>query len=143
MNIVYRSPGSEKEFEDYFNFRWKLLRKPLGLKRGSEQDELEDSAFQLAAFNNKKIIAVGRLLIEENNTARIRYMAVDSAFRKQGVGSHLLNELESFAKTKNIKHCWLYSRETATTFYTKNNYKVKGKAESELEIPHMRMEKEI
>ncbi|QMU62403.1 MAG: GNAT family N-acetyltransferase [Gammaproteobacteria bacterium] len=141
MQIIYRSPNSEKEFEDYFTFRWELLRKPLGFKRGSEQDELENTAFQLAAFNNKIIIAVGRLHIEKNNTARIRYMAVDSAFRKQGVGSRLLNKLEKYAIEKNIGSCWLYARETAAPFYTKNHYNIIGEAISKLEIPHQRMQK--
>jgi predicted GNAT family N-acyltransferase len=141
MQTTYRIPSSTKEFEDYFTFRWKLLRKPLGLERGSEQDELEDSAYQLAAFNNEKIIAVGRLQFENKSSARIRYMAVDSAFRKQGIGSRLLNELESHAIENNIKSCWLYARESATKFYIKNHYTICGEAISELAIPHLRMQK--
>lgn len=141
MQIIYRSPESEKEFEEYFSFRWQLLRKPLGLKRGSEQDALEKTSLHIAAFHNEKIIAVGRLQIENNDTARIRYMAVDDAIRKQGVGSRLLEELEHLAKTKNVKKFWLYARETAVMFYLKNNYEINGVAASDLEIPHQRMQK--
>jgi len=141
MNIIYRSPNSEKEFENYFKFRWRLLRKPLGLERGSEKDELEDTAFHLAAFNNENIIGIGRLHIENDATARIRYMAVDDTFRKQGIGSRVLEELEHLAKTKNVKNCWLYARETAATFYLKNNYEINGVAATDLEIPHQRMQK--
>lgn len=143
MAVVYRSPESEKEFEDYFKFRWVQLRKHLDLAQGSEQDELENDAFHIAAFNNEKIIGVGRLQIEKDTTARIRYMAIDSSFRKQGIGSRCLEELENIAKTKGVKACWLYARETAASFYLKNNYKVKGEAISELEIPHLRMEKTL
>ncbi len=143
MQITYRSPTSAKEFKDYFRFRWQLLREPLGLERGSEQDELEHSAFHLAAFNKERIIAVGRLQIEKNNTARIRYMAVDNAFRKQGIGSHVLIELEKYAITENIKNCWLYARETAAPFYTKNHYRISGEAVSDLAIPHLRMQKTL
>jgi ribosomal protein S18 acetylase RimI-like enzyme len=141
MPIVYRSPNSGKEFEDYFKFRWELLRKPLGLKPGSEQDELENHTFHLAAFENEKIIGVSRLQIEDDSTARIRYMSVDNNFRKQGIGSRLLAELEQIAKTKNVKICWLYARDSAVDFYLKNNYQIKGIAASELEIKHHRMEK--
>lgn len=141
MQIVYRPPNSEKEFDEYFTFRWELLRKPLGLERGSEQDELEHSAFHLAAFKNENIIAVGRLQIEQDNTARIRYMAVDSAFRKQGVGSSMLNELEKFAITNHIESCWLYARKTAASFYIKNDYIIHGEAITELTSPHLRMQK--
>ena len=143
MAVVYRSPVSEKEFEDYFKFRWVQLRKPLDLVQGSEQDELENNAFHIAAFSNENIIGVGRLQIEKDTTARIRYMAIDSLFRKQGFGSRLLEKLENIAKEKGVKICWLYARETAASFYLKNNYKVKGEAISELEIPHLRMEKTL
>ncbi|MFK7814854.1 MAG: GNAT family N-acetyltransferase [Gammaproteobacteria bacterium] len=143
MQIIYRSPHSKKEFYEYFAFRWELLRKPLGLERGSEQDALEHSAYHLAAFINEIIIAVGRLQLEINNTARIRYMAVDNAFRKQGVGSRMLNELEKYARTKHIEGCWLYARETAAPFYSKNHYIISGEAVSELKTPHLRMQKNL
>ena len=143
MSIIYRSPLSEKELEAYFLFRWSLLRKPLGLARGSEKDRHENSSFHIAAFENERIIAVGRLQIENNSSGRIRYMAVDNNHRKQGIGSHLLEELENIAKNKMVKCCWLHARDTALTFYTKNNYQVSGEAESELAIPHFRMEKEL
>lgn len=143
MTVVYRSPKSEKEFEEYFLLRWKLLRKPLGLEKGSEQDDLEDSAFHIAAFNHENIIAVGRVQIENDSSARIRYMAVNKAHRIRGIGSRVLEELEIIATEKMAKSCWLYARETAMDFYTKNHYKVNGEANSELEIPHFRMEKEL
>lgn len=144
MTLVYRSPKSEKEFKDYYNFRWELLRKPLGLERGSEQDELEHSAFHIAAFNDdKKIIGVGRLQIDNDTTARIRYMAVDKDYRNKGIGCKLLAKLEAIAKIENVKTCWLLARETATPFYLKNNYQIKGTASSELEIKHQRMEKTL
>ena len=143
MAIVYRSPETEKEFENYFKFRWEQLRKPLDLTQGSEQDELENHAFHIAAYNNKNIIGVGRLNIEKNQSARIRYMAVDNKFRKQGIGSRLLEELEKIAKAKDVIKCWLNARESAASFYLKNSYEIRGEATSELEIPHLRMEKTL
>lgn len=143
MEIVYRSPKSEKEFEDYFRFRWKLLRKPLGFAQGSEQDDLENTAFHIAAFINEKIIGVARFQIENDSTARIRFMAVDYKYRKQGIGSRLLEELENIAKTKGVKNCWLYARETAAVFYLKNDYVINGVAASELATKHQRMEKAL
>ena len=141
MPIIYRSPQSKQELHDYFQFRWEQLRKPLGLKKGSEQDTLENTAFHIAAFNNQKIIAVGRLQLEKTFTARIRYMAVEKPFRKQGIGSEILRQLEAIAKKGKVKMCWLLARETAIDFYLRNNYQIKGTAESELEINHQRMEK--
>ena len=141
MSIVFRSPNSDQEFEQYFKFRWELLRKPLGLERGSEQDHLERSAFHIAAFYNVHIIAVGRLQIENEDSARIRYMAVDSNYRRQGVGSTILKQLEQTAGENNITTCWLLAREEVVPFYLKNNYEIQGVANSEIDIPHQRMQK--
>ncbi len=141
MAIIYRSPNSEKEFTDYFNFRWKHLRKPLGLKRGSEQDRHEKTSFHIAAFDSKNIIGVGRIQIEPNTTARIRYMAVENNFRKQGIGSNVLTALENIAIENKTQACWLLAREEAIPFYLKNRYEIKGEADSELEIAHQRMQK--
>jgi ribosomal protein S18 acetylase RimI-like enzyme len=141
--FTYKPPTSADEFAEYYMFRWKMLRKPLNLPLGSEKDELENSSYHMAAFENEKIIAVGRLQIEKDSTARIRYMAVDSNYRKQGIGSQLLEELENIAKDKMVKRCWLHARETAMTFYTKNNYEINSEAKSKLKIPHFRMEKEL
>ena len=47
MSIIYRVPNTSREFKNYFQFRWELLRKPLGLPQGSEQDELEDTDITL------------------------------------------------------------------------------------------------
>jgi len=141
MRIIYRSPNSDEEFENYFNFRWQQLRKPLGFKQGSERDDLEEDSFQIAAFNNQVIIGTGRLQINPDNSARIRYMAVEETFRKQGIGGRILANLETIANENNVTNCWLLARENATGFYLKNNYKIIGKAKSELPIPHVRMQK--
>ena len=141
MSAVYRTPASEKEFADYFSLRWELLRKPLGLAQGSEQDKLDGKAVHIAAFEGKKIIGVGRLQIEKDNTAQVRYMAVSNSHRRQGIGSQILIELENNAKAKGIEMCWLKARETAIKFYEKNNYLISGDAQSDLKIPHFLMQK--
>ncbi len=141
MSIIYRVPNTSREFKNYFQFRWELLRKPLGLPQGSEQDELEDTAHHIAAFNNKMIVGVGRLHIEDSFTSRIRYMAVDTDSRNQGIGSKILSELEAIAYRQHIKTCWLLAREDVVPFYLKNNYEINGVADSELDIPHQRMQK--
>ena len=144
MSYIYRPPLSEKEFQEYFTFRWEQLRKPLNLPLGTEKDELEKSAFHMAAYNGGSIVGVGRLHFELNRTARIRYMAVHEQFQNQMIGSTILNYLENHAISNNVQNCWLYAREDAINFYLKNGYVIKGKSESELsEIRHKRMEKQF
>jgi len=143
MHIEFRAPQSDIELNNYFYFRWKLLRKPLNLPLSSEQDTLEDSSHHLAGYYKEQIISVGRLQIEKDSSARIRYMAVDQHFRKKGIGCRLLKNLEEIAIKNNAKECWLYARDSAVPFYVKNNYQINGLAKTDLKIKHHRMEKAL
>ena len=57
-----QEPISKEEFEEYYLFRWKILRKPLGMSLPSVKDDQENESFHHIIKNeNKKIIAVGRM----------------------------------------------------------------------------------
>ena len=145
MNI--RAPIDKVDFELYYNFRWKNLRKPLGQKEGTEKDELENESYHLMIVDGDNILGVGRIHFIVNNLnkkAQIRYMAIDQNFQKRGCGSLLLKELEAIALTKKVKHIFLHSRESAVHFYLKNKYKKIKKSHILLgQIQHWYMEKEL
>ena len=48
LNIV--SPQDHIDFENYFNLRWEILRKPLGGSLSSVKDNLEDKSYHLMAL---------------------------------------------------------------------------------------------
>ena len=56
MSIFIRSPKTEKEYLEYFHFRWKMLRHPYGGKPGTEKDNLEDNSFHIMLTEFGKII---------------------------------------------------------------------------------------
>ena len=141
--LVYRSPTSTNEFIEYYKFRWKILRKPLNLPLGSEQDDLEEIADHIAAYEDNIIVGVGRIHAEAEHTSRIRYMAVHKNFQNQGIGTELLNTLEKIAIKNKQTTCWLFARENAINFYLKNNYVINGAADSGISIKHVRMEKKL
>lgn len=143
-NIVLSSPSSRTEYEEYFQFRWQHLRRPLGLARGSEQDEYENVSYHCVAFDsNKKIIGVGRITPCSNNDMQIRYMAVSRAYRKIGVGSMILKELLLHAKEQGADRCWLNARVGAVAFYQKNGFEVVRKVDTCLAIAHFLMQIEL
>ena len=140
--IRYGSPLAPGEFAKYFSFRWAQLREPLGLPRGSERDSLEDTAFHIAAYDGQSIIGVGRVHLEAEGTARVRYMAVHADYRHRGIGRSILRKLEQFAHDHQVRACWLLARESAVGFYRKNGYVACGVGQSELSsVRHERMEK--
>lgn len=82
-------------------------------------------------------------------TARMLYdghigrMAVLPKFRKQGVGSQLLNSLHQVARTQGIKHVFLHAQISAVEFYKMHGYKITSGEFMDAGIPHVTMEKEL
>ena len=74
--------------------------------------------------NNDDIIAVGRLHHNSSNESQVRYFAVDENFRRQGMGSYLMEDLENLAKKAKRKEIILNARENAVNFYKSIGYKI-------------------
>ena len=148
-NFFICKPESQKELDDYFYLRWKILRKPLSMEIGSERDDKESEAYHVCVKNKLlKIVAVGRLhLVKKNDEdviGQIRYMAVDNCFQRQGLGSMLLKELETKGKNNNMSSIVLNARDSSLKFYMINGYNIKEKSHLLYDkIQHWTMYKKI
>ena len=125
-NII--SPKKPLDFDEYYYFRWKYLRKPLDKKLGTEKDDIEHlSTHRMILNNQKKIIAVGRVHYNTSEESQIRYFAVDSSYRRKGIGTYLMADLEGIASTKKCTTMVLNARESAIDFYKNLGYKITKK----------------
>ena len=125
MNFKIVSPQTKIQYENYYFFRWELLRKPLNKEIGTEKDMMEDnSVHRMITDNNDNVIAVGRLHHNNSNESQIRYFAVDENFRRQGIGSYLMEDLEGIAKKAERLEIILNARENAVNFYKSLDYKI-------------------
>ena len=141
-NILFKTPSSSEEFEEYDLFRWEILRKPIGKSIESLKDKYEDSSYHLIGVIVNKIIACGRLHLISDNEAQIRYMPIDENFQRKGIGVKIIKLLEAEAKKKQINKIVLNARNHVIKFYAKSGYKAVRKYEgSDTGIPHTTMEK--
>ena len=142
--VTFRSPVGGKEFEEYDLFRWKVLRKPIGKTIETLKDKFDKDSFHIIGLYNKVIIASGRVHFNNDDEAQIRYMAVDNAFRAQGLGKEVLKILEEYIKKNNAKKIILNARNDIIEFYKNSNYLiVEEYLGSDTGIPHTKMEKKI
>ena len=140
---IIRSPKTSKEWESYYSLRWSILRKPIGMQKGTEKDDIEDSAIHRAIFKNKKIIGVGRLHYIDKNTSQIRYMAIIDQYRGVGLGKLMVEEFINISKKNNVLKVILYARESAIHFYKKMDFEISQKAHRLGDINHYLMHREI
>ncbi len=142
--IIIRKPYSVEEFEEYYDLRYNILRKPWNQKKGSEKDNLEFYSFHYAAFysenfKDKKIVGVIRGHIIEDE-AQIRYTAVKEDFRNKKIGFLLLKTIENNLFNK-VNKIFLNSRINAVKFYEKYGYRIIKEIKPLFGIRHFRMEK--
>jgi ribosomal protein S18 acetylase RimI-like enzyme len=142
LSIEIREPKTEEEFEQYYLLRWRIMRQPWNMPRGSEKDDLEEESIHVAAFKLGEIIGCGRAHFTSKDQAQIRWMAVDERFQKQGIGSKLLIELEKKIFQNGAKEIILKAREKAVNLYKKQGYEIFKEGEIMFgEIKHFWMKK--
>ena len=143
-NYLIKSPENKEEWENYLMFRWEILRKPLGMSKDSLSDSIEDKSFHLMGIDDEeKVIASGRVHFNYKNEAQIRYMAVDDSFKRKGVGTEIVKELENYAQSKGANIMVLNARENAISFYLSLGYEEVGPYQSDTGIPHKTMKKNL
>ena len=139
-----KEPATGAEWDSYFDLRWRILRKPWNQLRGSEQDAFDDKSFHLMIQDMGEALAVGRLHLNSPEEAQVRYMAVDPAHQRAGLGRKLLQGLEKRARSQGVKRIVLNSRANAVGFYTRQGYEVVGPGETLFgEIQHIKMCKDL
>ena len=144
MNVC-RSPKTAVEFEQYYQLRWQVLRKPWGQALGSERDGLEQESFhRMIIDENNKVLAVGRLEKTSQFSGQIRFMAVSLKAQGQGLGQIIIKALELQAQKLGITDLTLSARESAMAFYQKLGYQSHGFSHLLFdEIKHFSMSKAL
>lgn len=122
-----RVPQTEEELERYYQFRWEMLRKPLHQPKGSERDGWDALAHhQMVVDEEGNLVAVGRLYINADNEASIRFMAVHPSVQDKGLGTLMAMTLESVARQEGVKRVTCSAREDAVEFFAKLGFVNQG-----------------
>jgi len=142
--IIIRKPKTEKEFQKYYDLRWRILRKPWGLPKGSERDEMDEESIHIMAIHGTNVIGCGRGHFNTKSQAQIRYMAVDDDLQRKGIGTELLRILENELNKEGAEEIILKARENAVSLYEKQGYVIYKEGEILFgEIKHYWMRKKI
>lgn len=141
-----RVPETAEQLDAYFYFRWQMLRQPLNQPLGSEREAWDATAHhQMIVDDKDKPVAVGRLYINGDNEASIRFIAVDPALRGKGLGRLLTMTLESVARQEGVKRVTCGAREYAMGFFESLGYQNQGEiiAAQSTTIRHFLMVKPV
>ena len=144
MEIEIRVPKNEIEWEHYYDLRYRILRQPWNQPRGSERNEGDATGLHFALYENEILKAIARLDINDNKSAQVRFMAVETEIQRKGYGKKVMLAIETYCKEKNISEIVLHARETAIPFYESLDYQLVEKSHLLFnEIQHFLMTKKL
>ncbi|MFL2697821.1 MAG: GNAT family N-acetyltransferase [Gammaproteobacteria bacterium] len=144
IDFLIKNPETEGELEDYYLFRWKMLREPWNMSKESSVDNHEENSYHLIAINKQKeIVGSGRLHQISAHKGQIRYMAVKEDLHRAGIGSKIVLALEEEAIRIGLNKIILNARENAIKFYSSLGYSLGKPFKSDTGIPHKTMSKEL
>ena len=124
MGIEIRSPKTDKEWIEYYDLRYRVLREPWNQPIGSERNEGDASEQHFALYSDLNLIAVGRLDQCEEKKRQIRFMAVEKNEQGLGYGKFLMLEMEKYCSNHKVNEIILHARESAIPFYEKLSYQL-------------------
>ncbi len=131
------------EYADGSALRHRVLRVPLGLSIYDEDLDAEQSDLHFGMFDGATLIACVVLTHCGDECIRVRQMAVDTPFQRQGLGRELMEQVEADVRKRNLKTIILHSRKTVVAFYQNLGYELTDKEFIEVTIPHVLMEKHV
>lgn len=144
MEIEIRAPKNEVEWEQYYDLRYRILRQSWNQPQGSERNEGDETGLHFALYENEILKAIARLDINDEKSAQVRFMAVETEIQRKGYGKQVMLAIENYCKTKNISEIILHAREIAIPFYESLGYQLVEKSHLLFnEIQHFLMTKKI
>ncbi|QDX28426.1 fatty acid biosynthesis protein FabY [Dickeya poaceiphila] len=131
-----RVPESAEELDAYYQFRWEMLRKPLHQPLGSERDAYDALAHHQTIVDAQgNLVAVGRLSINADNEASIRFLAVHPDVQRKGLGTLMAMALESVARQEGVKRVVCSAREDAMAFFSRLGFVNQGEITTPMTTP--------
>ena len=131
------------EYQAIRAVRLRVFIQEQGIDPALEYDELDDTAVHAIALVDGAPSGTGRLVPDEPGVARIGRMAVDAAWRRHGVGSHLLRILEAEAQRQGYHTALLHAQTYVQAFYQALGYQAEGEPFWEAGIEHVAMTRAI
>ena len=104
-----------------------------------EWDEHDNSSTHFFVTSDDRVIAVARLKTD----GQIGRMGVLAEYRRQGIGSKLLNFVLQLAASRNLDKVYLHAQTQAIAFYQEHGFIAQGDVFFEANIPHREMLKKI
>lgn len=130
-------------YQQMVALRNQLLRQPLGLSFSPEELAREKDDILIASFDEDIMMGCCILSKIDEETLRLRQMAVSNFKQGRGIGESILYFTENIARDKGYRKIMMHARISAIGFYEKYGYEINSPEFVEVGIAHHIMQKYI
>lgn len=123
--------------------RYQVLRRLLGLPRGSERFAFEEDCLHVVACAEGRTVGCVLFHPETPTGGRLLQMAVAGPWRRRGLGRALVQHLEGLLSQRGVATLHLHARLEAVRFYQRLGYGVVGRPFWEVGIGHRHMQRTL
>ena len=141
--VVSHITSTSPKYQQVWDLREEILRKPLGLSLKNEDLSRDHSDTIFIAEHNNKVIGCLKLHHIDDGQVQLRAMAVYNEWQGKGIGRKLVTAAEAYAIQKGYPKMILHARKVALGFYRSLGYTAYGDEFTEVGIPHLMMEKTL
>ena len=141
--VEIKQVETEAELEAAIAVRFRVFVGEQSIPPEEELDEADATAAHAIALCQGEVVGTGRLIVMNDTEAHIGRMAVDSSWRRRGIGGQILKFLEQSARDQGMKGCVLHAQEYVKGFYAAHGYHQQGDPFLEVKIPHVEMRKAL
>lgn len=139
----YKLVDNESELKDAFRIRRRVFITEQNIPPNLEYDEDDRTALHMLAKDGGEAIGTARVLFLSNNQAKLERLAVLKSFRGRGIGSEIISFLEKELKKQGVKKVILHAQCRAIAFYKSCGYQETGTPFWEVDIKHIKMQKQL
>lgn len=125
MNICIRAAQNKQEMDQVIDLRRKVFCNEQGFSKELIHDDKDQHGLVLVATNEGKVIASSRICFEEN-ISKFEFIVVENNFRRQGLGTNLIDKMTQISREKMMVSCKLKGQSRLTQFYESNGFSREG-----------------
>lgn len=118
-----------------------VLRRPLGLSLFDENLSGEADQLHFGLVEGTDLLACVTIDLQSDTDALLRQMCVVPERQQQGLGRHLIAQVESQLVQRKVQRVTMSARITAIGFYESLGYRSHGAQYLSVGIPHISMQK--
>ncbi|MEO6054938.1 MAG: GNAT family N-acetyltransferase [Chthoniobacterales bacterium] len=144
MHFTYKEyPFDSSAYTSALNLRERVLRAPLNLAWEENAFAGEKDSFHIGCFKQEQLIATLVLMPVNKSIMKMRQVAVDFDYQRQGIGNALVRFAEEFTKQKGYRSITANARLVTLSFYKTLGYSAAGGSFMEVTLPHYKIAKDL